>query len=303
MDYLTKWVEAFPTADQQASTIASLLVEHIICRHGVPEELLSDRGSNFLSDLILELCSLLGIRKINTSGYHPQTDGLVEKFNSTLQGMISKASDKNPTEWDKQLPLLLFAYRSVVQESTKESPFFLLYGRDPRLPTGTILEQTRTTYFCDAEDYQTELFINLTKAQQLALESIKQAQEKQRTFYDRQSSNSPHYRVGDRVMIFMPSETTGKDRKLARPYHGPYRVVSLTATNAEVKLIENPQESSIFVALDRLRKCYPEQSNATWTGRKRKSKRSSKSVQLTSSERPSDGVRTVGPVTRSMTRK
>ena len=69
-------------------------------------------------------------------------------------------------------------------------------------------------------------------------------------------------------MVFMPSETTGKDRKLARPYHGPYRVVSLTATNAEVKLIENPKESSIFVALDRLRKCYPEQSNATWTGRK-----------------------------------
>ena len=100
MDYLTKWVEAFPTSDQQASTIAGLLVEHIICRHGVPEELLSDRGSNFLSDLILELCSLLGIRKLNTSGYHPQTDGLVEKFNSTLQSMISKASDKNPTEWD-----------------------------------------------------------------------------------------------------------------------------------------------------------------------------------------------------------
>lgn len=78
--------------------------------------------------------------------------------------MISKASDKNPSEWDKQLPLLLFAYRSVVQESTKESPFFLLYGRDPRLPTGTILEQTRTTYLCDAEDYQTELFINLRRS-------------------------------------------------------------------------------------------------------------------------------------------
>ena len=73
MDYLTKWVEAFPAPDQQAITIATLLVKHIICRHGVPEELLSDRGTNFLSDLILELCSLLGIRKINTSGYHPQT--------------------------------------------------------------------------------------------------------------------------------------------------------------------------------------------------------------------------------------
>ena len=104
--------------------------------------------------------------------------------------MISKASDKNPTEWDKQVPMLLFAYCLVVQESTKEIPFFLLYGRDPRFPTGTILEQSRMTYLCDAQDYRTELFINLTKAQQLALESIKQAQEKQRTFYDSQSSSS-----------------------------------------------------------------------------------------------------------------
>ena len=79
---------------------------------------------------------------------------------------------------------------------------------------------------------------------------------------------------------------TGKDRKLAHPYHGPYYVVSLTATNAEVKLIKNTKESSIFVALDRLRKCYPEQSNATWTGRKRKcTKRSSKSVRPKISER------------------
>ena len=179
MDYLTKWVEAFPTSDQKTSTIAALLVEHIVCRHGIPEELLSDRGSNFLSDLMLELCSILGVRKINTSGYHPQTDGLVEKFNSTLQSMIAKSSDKHATEWDKQLPLLLFAYRSVVQESTKESPFFLLYGRDPRLPTGTLLEQSRTTYLVDLDDYRTELVVNFKKARELALRSIKEAQEKQ----------------------------------------------------------------------------------------------------------------------------
>ena len=85
-----------------------------MCQYGIPEELLSDRGSNFLSYLMLELCSLLEIRKINTSGYHPQTDGLVEMFNSTLQSVIVKASDKSTTEWDKQLPLLLFAYCSVV---------------------------------------------------------------------------------------------------------------------------------------------------------------------------------------------
>ncbi len=84
MDYFTKWPEAFAIPNQKAETITRLFVEQIICRHGIPEELLSDRGTNFLSTLIQEICQLLGVKKINTSGYHPQTDGLVEKFNSTL---------------------------------------------------------------------------------------------------------------------------------------------------------------------------------------------------------------------------
>lgn len=69
MDSLTKWVEAFSTSDQQATTIAELMIEHIVSRHGVPKELLSDRETNFLSDIMMELCLLLGIKKINTSGY------------------------------------------------------------------------------------------------------------------------------------------------------------------------------------------------------------------------------------------
>ena len=131
LHYLAKWVEAYPVPDQQAETIAHLLVENIVCRHGVPEELLSGRGANFLSDLILKMCSLLGMKKVNMSGYHPQTDGLVEKFNYTITNMISNSIEGTV---DKQLPMLLFASRSTVQDSTKESPFFLLYGRDPHLP-------------------------------------------------------------------------------------------------------------------------------------------------------------------------
>ena len=92
LDYLTKWVEAFAVPDQSATTIAKLLVEEIFCRHGAPEHLLSDRGANFLSSLIQDVCKYLNIKKVNTSGYHPQTDGLVERFNSTLINMLSKCS-------------------------------------------------------------------------------------------------------------------------------------------------------------------------------------------------------------------
>lgn len=122
MDYLTKWPEAYATSDQTAKT-NSTFVEQIVCHHGIPQELLSDRGQNFLSTLMQEVCRLLQVKKLNTSGYHPQTDGLVEKFNSTLIEMIAKCASDKPLDWDTRLPYLLFAYRSSAQESTCESSF------------------------------------------------------------------------------------------------------------------------------------------------------------------------------------
>ena len=89
MDYLTKWPEVFSSPDQTAPTIAKLLVEGDISRHGMPRELLSDRGPSFLSKLISEICLQMGIKKVITTAYHPQTDGLVERFNRTLQGKES----------------------------------------------------------------------------------------------------------------------------------------------------------------------------------------------------------------------
>ena len=151
-DYLTKWPEVFAVADQKAETIARLLVEHVVVRHGVPGRLLSDRGPNFLSALIQELCKLLGTTKVNTSGYHPQCDGLVEKFNSTLINMLSKNVEKYGRDWDAHLPYLLFAYRVAVQDSTNFSPFYLLYGREPELPTERALSQPRTVYQVDFPD-------------------------------------------------------------------------------------------------------------------------------------------------------
>ena len=110
MDYLTKWLEVFAVSDQTAATIANLLVEQIVSRHGVPSEVLSDRGRTFLSGLMKEVEELLGFQKINTSAYHPQTDGLVERFNRTLTAMLAKKAEKGGKDWDQHLPYMLFAY-------------------------------------------------------------------------------------------------------------------------------------------------------------------------------------------------
>ena len=133
-DYFTRWPEAFAVSTIDAVVIAKSLVNEIFCRHGSPKTLLSDRGRNFLSKLIQEVCKLISTEKINTSAYHPMTDGLVERFNSYISQSLSMFVADNQKDWDEFLPAILFAYCTSPQATTGDSPFYLLYGREPRLP-------------------------------------------------------------------------------------------------------------------------------------------------------------------------
>ena len=304
IDYLTKWVEVFAVANQTAQTIARLLVEGVICRHGAPAELLSDRGTNFMSELVAEVCALFNVKKVNTSGYHPQTNGLCERFNSTLIQMLAKTGERFGQDWDKHLPYVLYAYRSTVQESTKESPFFLLYGRDPTLPTLEALSRERSLCMIDLDDYKMELTTGLTAAWKLAQENIKLAQQRQKTTYDK-SANEASLKVGQRVMVHMPSELKGDTWKFARPYHGPFRIKSLTPTNVEVQLIDEPNSAPLFVSLTRVRPCYSELPDTAWKGTS-PGKYTPRTPQLKPSNQPSTATGAApytGPITRSRAAK
>ena len=96
---------------------------------GFPKEILTDQGSNFMSELMKELCRLLKMSKLVSYPYHPQTNGLVEKFNGTLKKMLKAYAVKEPSKWDKHLPYVLFAYREVPNETTGFSPFEMLFAR------------------------------------------------------------------------------------------------------------------------------------------------------------------------------
>lgn len=116
----------------------------------------------------------------------------------------------------------------------------------------------------DPEDYKSEITLRMAEdTWQLAKENIDKAQGVQKRKYDAKRVEVD-LKVGERVMVFMPSETQGQDRKLSHPFHGPYRVLALTPTNAEFCLVDDPKQDSIFVALDRVRHCYPELGNSTW---------------------------------------
>ena len=130
-DYFTRWKEAYPMKDMEAQTVACILVNEFICRLGVPDTIHTDQGRNFESKLIKELCQMLGIKKTRTTPYHPQSDGMVERFNRTLLNMLSIAVGEDEMSWDLQLPLLLLAYRTSVHDTTGTSPFELMKVRLP----------------------------------------------------------------------------------------------------------------------------------------------------------------------------
>ena len=112
----------------------------LFARVGIPKEILTDQGTNFTSMLLQELYRLLHIRHIRTSPYHPQTDGLVERFNRTLKMMLSKTAVEKGKDWDQLLPYVLFTYCKVPQSSTGFLPFELLYGHAPRGPLDVLKE-------------------------------------------------------------------------------------------------------------------------------------------------------------------
>ena len=182
---------------------------------------------------------LMGYHKVNTTAYHPQTDGLVERYNRTLTAMLAKTVGKDGPEWDERLPYVLFAYRASQQSSTQESPFYLLYGRDPRLPVPAALSPEITRVTINLNEYGLDLHTRMAQAWDLARASVGRAQRRQKVAYD-QKTREPSFREGERVFLYKPAEKTGENRKFARPFHGPYRVMEMSANTAKILRVDRP---------------------------------------------------------------
>ena len=133
-DYFTCWMEAFPIPNQEASTVATKLVDEVFLRFSVPVQLHSDQGRQFESQLLFVIYNLLNITKTRTTPNHPQCDGLVEWFNRTLLNMLATCVKDCPFEWEHHIRKVCMAYNSSVQSSTGYTPFYWMFGRQTRLP-------------------------------------------------------------------------------------------------------------------------------------------------------------------------
>ena len=148
-DYFTKWVEAISLPGQTAKWIICELVK-IFAKYGLPTALHSDQGCNLESAILHQTSEAFGIKKSRTTAYHPEGDGMVERFNCTLLQLLHSYTEKQE-EWEHYLPFVLFAYRTEVHTSTGVSPFELMFGHPPvQNPF-----PTRTAY--GAVSYQSQL--------------------------------------------------------------------------------------------------------------------------------------------------
>lgn len=255
MDYFTKWAEAFPIPNQEAETIAEVFVTQFACRYGIPRQLHTDRGKNFDSRLLRSICRLLEIDKTLTSSYRPQSDGLVERMNRTIADMVAKYVRYDQRDWDIHLPYVLLAYRASPQETSGMSPNFLMFGREVGIPLSLFAGRVPGhDGGVTEEEYALKVHEQLEEAFEIARESARVAQQRQKNYYDLKVCGQP-YEVGDKVWVFNPAKTKGITPKLQSRWQGPCTILKkLSDANY---IIQRPRaRKSEVVHFDRLKPCF-----------------------------------------------
>jgi hypothetical protein len=223
VDYATRYPEAAALKNIEAETVAEALVT-MFTRIGVPSEILSDQGSQFMSSVMKEMSRLLSMTQLVTTPYHPMCNGLVERFNGTLKAMLKKMCAERPKDWDRYIPALLFAYREAPQESLGFAPFELLYGRTVRGPMAILKEiwskddttpEVKTTY-----QYVMDLQERLQATCETARDALAKVQVKQKRHFDIKARNR-EFQAGDKVLLLLPTD----NNKLLMQWKGPFDVI------------------------------------------------------------------------------
>ena len=140
IDHLTGWPEAFPILDKSMDTIVLTFFNHYLPMHMCPQYILLDSGTEFKNQLMDQVLQQLGIDHIFSVPYHPQSNGKLEVFHKYLKPILKKLCENNLTNWDKYINQVLTSYIVTSNLAMAETPFFLVYGRDPNLPLCEFLE-------------------------------------------------------------------------------------------------------------------------------------------------------------------
>jgi transposase InsO family protein len=220
VDHFTRFCEAIPIPTQETEIIAKEFVMRIITQYGVPKKLLTDRGTIFTSALMKEVCRLLKIKKLQTSSYNAQANGICERMHKLLIDMISHFVNKDARNWDKYVPYAVMAYRATPHCSVKYSPYYLVYGRELRLPIEDDWRPVRQRHTKGKPDYDThvsELAMRLYEASEVARKQSKLSHKLAKGYYDK-GTRELSLAKGDLVYLYNPVAKKGRAKKFEYKY-------------------------------------------------------------------------------------
>ena len=248
----SKWPEAIPLKAQTARAVANGMLE-IFSRTGIPLQLLTDQGSQFLGSLVRHLCRDLGIDQIKTTPYHPECNGVVERMHGTLVPMLTKAS-RSGLDWVEQIPFALFALRSAPNRDTRFSPYQLVYGHRVRTPLDILHQGWAEEEFGDLEvgEWADWLVSRLAVWHESVRERGKEASGDRKKLYDKSTVNRT-LEVGDQVMCRIP----GMIGKLQESWHGPYDVLARKSRVDYVINVGKGKGRIKVLHVNNLKKFYP----------------------------------------------
>ena len=232
VDYFTRWIEIFPISTTTSMAISELLTDQVFTRYGLPKYILSDNGPQFISNLFQDFCKTLKIQQKLTANYHPQSN-MTERVNRSLKPLIAIYAQRQPQSWDREIQKLAFAIRTSINDTTGETPAFLMFGRDIKGPMDLMVGEPtdgpppQTLELEHIQDYKTRLINNLRCAFNVVLERSEIEKHNQKRKYD-QHITSKKFTVGDLVWVAIPTNHIGDHtigNKLRPHYDGPCRLM------------------------------------------------------------------------------
>ena len=245
-DAFTKYVELVAIENKEAVTVTEGIFKKWICRYGVPLEIITDQGKEFCNKLSDELYKLLGTRHNTTTSRHPACNAQVEVCNKTIAKYLASFVDDSTLDWEQYLAPLMFSYNTSFHKSILNSPYFLTYGIDPRLPNFPAPDLKRKFY---GESTSAELHQAMLYARDLARRNNENASDNYRDYHNRKAA-SHNYKVGQLVLLDEHS-FLHKNAKLAPKWTGPHRVVQVkNETNVELLLKNNKR---LIIHVNRLK--------------------------------------------------
>jgi len=222
IDHLTRYVEAWPIKHATSEAAIKILEECIIFKHSCPVEIVCDQGSAFTSSAFREFCANYHIKVLQTTAYHPNTNGVCERANGTLKRIIGKYVNDKHKDWDRYVNRAAFSMNIAIHSVTRKSPYFLLYGREPMLPCDTALP----TLMSHLDDEPENTMRRATKAvREARIRTIAQQKESKRRFDKKHSA--VNFNVGDLVLIANFTRTVGKVSKWLRKWYGPFEIIKV----------------------------------------------------------------------------